>query len=223
MIGSVNKEQLLQPSAIALIAANLLPLGGVLFLAWPIFPLVLLFWMENLIVGLLNIPKMALAGGSDSSAHVAKLVMIPFFCLHYGLFCFVHGMFVLVLFGGPDSGIGGGGAPSVARLMDAIRQWHLGWAMAALLGSHAVSFFFNYIGKGEFREASLPLLMGAPYARIVVLHVAILLGAFVLVALGSPVVGLIILVIGKTVIDLKAHFLERGRFSSPASRASAEH
>lgn len=47
--------------------------------------------------------------------------------------------------------------------------------------------------------------MAAPYGRIVVLHIAILFGALVITALGSPVFLLILLIIGKIVLDVKLH------------------
>jgi hypothetical protein len=62
---------------------------------------------------------------------------------------------------------------------------------------------------GEYRNASPHVLMTQPYARVVVLHVAILIGGFGAVALGSPMVALVVLVALKTAIDLRAHLAER--------------
>jgi hypothetical protein len=47
--------------------------------------------------------------------------------------------------------------------------------------------------------------MMSPYARIIVLHVAILLGGFIVMALGSNVGALMILIVGKTILDLSLH------------------
>ena len=47
--------------------------------------------------------------------------------------------------------------------------------------------------------------MVAPYGRIVVLHLAIIFGAFATMALGSPVYLLAILIVGKIMLDLKFH------------------
>ena len=42
---------MLTPSLLALLLANAFPIVGVLFLGWTVFPLVLLYWLENVVVG----------------------------------------------------------------------------------------------------------------------------------------------------------------------------
>src|SRR2546421_13103983 len=49
------------PSLVTLLVANALPLVGVLFLGWTVFPLVLLYWLENVVVGGFNVAKLLLA------------------------------------------------------------------------------------------------------------------------------------------------------------------
>src|SRR5687767_8576128 len=82
-------------SAWVLIAANVVPLVGVLFWGWDVFPLLLLFWVENVVIGALNVLKMLLADPEDAALWAGKLFMVPFFCVHYGIFTSVHGAFVL--------------------------------------------------------------------------------------------------------------------------------
>ena len=48
----------LPPSALVLVAANLVPLAGVLFFGWSVFATLLLFWVENVIVGGFNVLRM---------------------------------------------------------------------------------------------------------------------------------------------------------------------
>src|SRR4029079_8541114 len=45
-------------SAYVLIAANALPLFGVLFLGWDAFSIVLVYWTENVVIGAINVLKM---------------------------------------------------------------------------------------------------------------------------------------------------------------------
>ena len=96
----IGIAELTRPSVATLLIANVLPLFGVLFLGWKIFPLLVLFWLENVVVGVFNVFKMLVASPTSPGQWVAKLGMIPFFCFHYGMFTLVHGIFVFVLFGG---------------------------------------------------------------------------------------------------------------------------
>ena len=47
--------------------------------------------------------------------------------------------------------------------------------------------------------------MTAPYGRVVVLHVTVLVGGGLVMALGSPIWALVLLVALKSAIDLAAH------------------
>jgi Family of unknown function (DUF6498) len=54
--------------------------------------------------------------------------------------------------------------------------------------------------------------MFRPYGRIVVLHLTVLLGGFLVMGLGAPVAAIVLLVALKTAIDLGAHLKERVKF-----------
>ena len=196
-----------RPSVIALILANLAPVGGVLFFGWEVFPLMFLFWSENVIVGVFNVLRMIFA----MPFKVGVLPMIPFFCVHYGLFTFVHGIFVIKLFGGGLKE--GGDFPGLETFWKIMREYHLGWAVLGLTVSRGISFATNYVGQGEFRRITPGQLMGQPYGRIVVLHLAILGGGFLVQVLHSPVFGLLLLVVLKILLDLAGHLHERSKFS----------
>src|SRR5438552_16780075 len=85
----------LSPSALVLVAANLVPLAGVLFFGWSVFATLLLFWVEDVIVGVFNILRMLTAAPDNPLAWVSKVFMIPFFTFHYCVFVIVHGFFVM--------------------------------------------------------------------------------------------------------------------------------
>ncbi|HYL56317.1 MAG TPA: DUF6498-containing protein [Gemmatimonadales bacterium] len=99
-IAPARPDLLVTPTAVVLIAANLVPLAGVLFFGWSVYATLLLFWVENVIVGAFNILRMLAATPDNPLAWVTKVFMIPFFTFHYGMFVMVHGIFVLQLFGG---------------------------------------------------------------------------------------------------------------------------
>jgi hypothetical protein len=212
------------PSSLAvafLIAVNLIPLFGVVFLGWGLFPIMVLYWLENGIIGLFNLPKIVLAsapvGGlpnSISGGPAAARSGLPpgllgsgflmvFFAFHYGMFWAIHGLFVFVLFGGSGDPFSGTNDPFAMSLP----AW---WTFAAisLLLSHGVSFVTNFLGKREYLAVSPSEQMGQPYSRVIVLHVTILAGGFLIAMLGTPVAALVLLVILKTAIDVRAHLKE---------------
>jgi hypothetical protein len=194
----------LPPSALVLVAANLVPLVGVMAFHWTVFSILLLYWCENVVVGVFNVLRMLVAAPQSLAANAGKAFLVPFFVFHYGMFTMVHGVFVLLLFGP-----GGSAAPSAARFLSAIRDTGIGYAALAMAVSHGFSFVHNYVAGGEFRVAALPQLMFQPYTRVMVLHVTILVGGFAAKAMGSPVAALILLIALKTAIDLRAHLAER--------------
>ena len=201
----------LPPSAILLLVANAAPLVGVLLHHWTVFAVVLLYWSENVIVGGFNVLRMLFAQPRQGLAWAMKAFLIPFFCIHYGMFTFVHGVFVFALFGGhlPQNGFG----LSLAVVFAAIKEQHLAYAVVALVLSHGFSFFHNYVADGEYQRISLQQLMAQPYGRVVVLHLVVLGGGWVTLLLGSPVGALVLLVVLKTGFDLRAHLAERRKLS----------
>lgn len=213
MLASFRPPVLISLSA--LIAVNLIPLAGALFLGWKVQDILLLFWAENVIIGLFNVARM---GVRLLRGDLEALFLIPFFIVHYGLFCAAHGFFLLMMFGAPGEMPPDGPAAMIARIMAGmLEQPGLFWALAGVVISHGVSFLGNFLLAGEFRRTTTKDLMGAPYSRIMILHVTILGGAFVVAGLGQPVYALALLVLIKIAVDVTAHLRERGKFSAPAS------
>jgi len=126
--------------------------------------------------------------------------MTAFFSVHYGLFCMVHGEFVVNLFGGKDD--------SLEQAPMIILASGLKWALLALVISHAFSMLSNYYLRGEYKRLSVSEVMFMPYKRIIVLHVFIIFGAMALQSFGVTQLGLIALAIIKILADLMAHNME---------------
>jgi hypothetical protein len=229
-------------SVVLLVGFNLIPLAGVLFWGWNVATLLVLYWVENGIVGILNVPKMLLAAGPDEpatrvvdvrglgpvavarSGMTAKAVLVPFFLIHYGMFWFVHGVFVFLLpqFVGvaasafqPDVFAPGFDLQSLDGVIVQTRSigpnlTAVAWGAVGLAISHTASFLFNYVGRGEYRRVSAARQMFVPYGRLVILHLTILFGAFLSLAIGSPIGAVVVLVLLKTVVDLAFHVREHG-------------
>lgn len=195
------------------VAANLIPVVGVLALGWNAFAIVFLYWLENAVVGAFNVPRIAMARAPEprravpgesltreQADRMGKGCMIPFFLVHYGVFMLVHGMFVLVLFGGLFGQARHGGL-ATGHTLSETALWYL-VALAGLAVSHGYAFLDSYVRGREYERLSPSQAMFSPYPRIVVLHVAILFGAFLAAALRDPIPVLVLLVVGKTLAEL---------------------
>ena len=258
-------------SIAVLLVANAIPLVGVLLFGWSLYTILVIYWLENGIVGLWNVPKILLAQGSivpqlpDAAARAAtgsdeeptrlqeawvraraaqvqannnamsdtgaapafaqvfgaarlptagRAALGLFFMVHYGMFWFVHGIFVFTLpmFLGSTAECGEsafGLAQPCTGAFGPILWTNVWIAAAALFISHGASFLFNYIGRAEYLTASPTRQMGAPYGRVLVLHLTILLGAFAVGIVGAPIAALLLLVGLKTALDLGLHRRER--------------
>ena len=198
----------LPPSGIVLLLANAVPLVGVVMHHWTVFAVILLYWTENVVVGVINVLKIITATPDQPLVWAGKAFLVPFFCFHFGLFTYVHGVFVFALFGGSTYHYPG-------DVIAALRANGLTTAVGLLVGSHAFSFVHNYLMQGEYKQAALPVLMMLPYGRIIVLHLTVIFGGIAAMALGAPLPALVVLVLLKTALDLRAHLAERIKFTAP--------
>ena len=80
--------------------ANSLPILGIAFLGWEVFPVMVLFWAEILIVALYTIAKILSLPSSGTGGWVKKILRLPLFILCYGFFIIILGLAVFVIFGG---------------------------------------------------------------------------------------------------------------------------
>ncbi len=197
-----------RPSAYGALAVNLVPIFGVLFWGWSAPALMFLYWIENVVVGLANAVRIVASGAAHGKAGMASsLFLIPFFAFHYGLFCFVHGIFVLLMFGG--GGLQGAattviGEPfeihKIAQAMIAAQPtmipglWAIGLWQMVQLGL--------YLGGGGFRRVDPFSQMFAPYGRIIILHITIMGAGLLVMFLGQPLIGVLLLALLKTGFDV---------------------
>jgi hypothetical protein len=183
------------------IGLNLIPLIGVAFWGWSAFALIVLYWLENLVIGVRTLASMAANAAVTGGVNwLGALFFGAFFTVHYGMFCFGHGVFIMALFGGSfygESIIDLGGAVSTLFAT----QSNLAIGFASIVAWQMVQFG-RFILTGEVRRANLTELMGAPYPRIIVLHVSIIFGGFVLMLLNQPVGGILVLALVKMAYDV---------------------
>lgn len=193
-----------RPGRLALAMAilfNLAPLVGVMVWGWSAFALIFLYWAENVVIGartLLSMLASALLSGAVGP--VAFLFFGAFFTVHYGLFCLGHGVFVVSMFGDGEVGSNMFDLIGAGRLMLAqAPNLLVGLASISLWQLAQLAFF---VARGEAARSHLPELMGAPYGRIIILHLAIIFGGFLILMMDEPTAGLVMLVLLKTAVDV---------------------
>lgn len=214
---SSEEDAIGPPSAagvVALIAANLVPLAGVLLDGWSLGDVMVLFWAESAIVAFYTLAKMALVG---------RWLAIPasvFFLAHFGAFMAIHFLLIYEIF---VRGIGAAGREPAAY--EALAQVFVPlWpALAALFVSHGVSFALNFLRRGEHGGATLKALMAAPYQRVVLMQLTLIFGGFITLALRDARPALALLVALKIAADLYGHRRERSRsFNAPRRTGAAD-
>ncbi len=181
----------------ALIAFNLLSLAIALYMGWDPTLILFLYWAENVVVALWQIPRFFVARDetADGGYKLAnRLFVTLFFLLHYGIFTFVHGQFVFALFLHQEM-------TENAVLDLVLNTPGLPLALIGLLISHGVQFFSD-LANGSATNISVNKVMGQPYKRIVVLHLVVLLSAGLLQLLPNPMISLVLLAVIKTVVDV---------------------
>ncbi|MFT4028334.1 MAG: DUF6498-containing protein [Protaetiibacter sp.] len=164
-----------------------LPLVGLFVWGWDWRPIVLLYWLENITIGGL------VAIGLIRRRARGERGGMPwwFFLVHYGIFTFVHGVFVVVMIALVPVMTGTPAAPMPL-------SWILGlWFVASL-----VQWVLAIIAEPPPSTG-----VGRAYARVVVLHLTILGAVWIIAALGLPAVVAAFLVVLHAAVDLAATLL----------------
>lgn len=199
---------------VALVISNLMPIFGVLFFDWNISSILILYWLENVVIGFYALLKISTAQGipqqpiiSNISGKTKKLyskkAYFFFFIFIYGIFTAVHGGMVITFFG-----------------QEGLSLWEIGSALLGLFISHGISYRNNFIQRGEYLTASPDRQMLAPFKRVMVMHATGLIGGFLAVAantvnliaggqiINAVLPALVILVFIKIIVDLTSHLYE---------------
>ena len=205
-VGASPRRRATAASAI-LILSNLVPLLGILFWGWDVFVLLCLYCLETAVIGFWTIMRAATMSrdpGSAAGRSIAgSLALAGFFTVHSGLFMSVHMLFIFSLFAGPW-------ANRIHDARDFIRLVVIGkdlWIpLLALFAGQGAIFINDAVNRFVFAKTPASTdtgeIMGGFYQRIVIMHVAILGGAFIVQAIGTTA-PLIILVLLKIAIEIR--------------------
>lgn len=178
------------PSSVLLILVNLIPIIGIAVYKWNPYDIIILYWLENIVIGIYNFFRILLAKKVAESGRKNSSYAF-FFLFHYGGFNLILWMILAFTVLNESSFV--------------LNHDYTGLLVffVALMISHGFSFFYNYIGKKEYLNVSAPLQMFGPYGRVVVIHLTILFGLGPSIYVSPSFI--ILFVILKIIFDLLAH------------------
>lgn len=201
--------------------ANIIPLLGVFFLSWDPVLVMIIFWFESAIIGIINVAKMLVTGSFLENGEffvwgmVFSLFPAAFFTVHYGGFTAGQGVF-LVMALERMAGI------DLSPLHDQFIQYinfnfhspldffdsEFFGALLIIL-SHLYVFWMSFIKKKEYIEGEVMNYFMRPYGRVVVMQLTIVLGAFTLLVKEVGQFGMFgIFWIAKLILDVRTTMKE---------------
>jgi len=190
------------PTVIPLIMANAAPIVGVLFFGWDLLSIMFLYWMETAVVAFYSLLKAVKVGG------LFQILPMTINLVFLGIFMRFHLIFLLWFFGPPHRS----NLPPEIVTPLLLKTWP---SAVALFVSHGVSFLVNFLGNREYERTTVAAEQGAPWNRVVLMHMTIIFGGWVIMLAHAPVGGLVVLGLLKIVTDLHGHLRQR-RGPAPA-------
>ncbi len=198
-------------SLLVAIAGNLIPLIGVLLFGWDLPSIVVMYWIETGVVGLVNVLRIrksiALGPASvDAAGTVERPIqrgaasgswlLALLWLLAYGFFWAILGPFVIqIANGGFYEGASRTGWTGASGEV-------IAWGTASLVGGTVVAYIGDYvIGRRYLTVSSLELLRD-PFVRIFVILATIAVGGVGIALIGSSVGFLAAMVIAKTMVEI---------------------
>ena len=207
-----------------LIAANLVPVFGAIFFNWDPKEIFLVYCLETIIIGILNLVKMGIVTvvrktdlwyNQGSTTKQSGLFFMLFFLMHYGLFVAVQmGIFL----GASDIGEG-----TNITIFNFFYKWPqlITKDSLIMLATFAIGYGFkmiyDFLRSGEYKTIPLMIVMFQPYGRIFIQQFTVIAGSmllsfgagkiFIIVFAGVKIFFEILVnfdrILGKTMTDLK--------------------
>jgi len=203
-----------------LILVNLVPLYGVWFEGWNATEVFLVYCLETVIIGVINVIKMACVtifvrpkdvwenGGATSMQ--SGWLFIFFFIAHYGFFVLVQTQIFFGVSGiGDDASFFGKYARVPALLGDNGKLMLL-----IFITYYTLQTIFAFFLSGNYKTISMGRLLFEPYMRIFVQQFVVILGSIFL-SFGAGKIFILVFVIAKIFFEL---FINFNRFLALAEK-----
>jgi len=210
MIKLQRHETLFDKPLLILLVSNILTILLAIIFEWRLFELIWVYWAQSIIIGFYNWRRMRslrnfstkglrMNNNSVPETEQGKKNITNFFMAHYGLFHLVYFIFLL---SGDSLEI------SVLQLSGFIISIFL------FIYNHHYSYRYN-LELDTKGKPNIGAMMFIPYARIIPMHVIIILGAQFS---GTTMMSVVLFLSLKTLADLAMHVVEHRMLRTAAGR-----
>lgn len=201
----------LTASDLLLIIVNLIPLYCVWFEGWSASEVFLVYCLETVIIGLVNVLKMASVtlfvrktdtweNGGRSSMQ-SGWFFIFFFIIHYGFFVFIQTQIFFAVSRLIPNGSFLGSYSKIPALLGNNGKLML----IIFVAYYTVQTLFEFFTSGKYKTVSMGRLMFEPYIRIFVQQFVVILGSIFL-NFGAGKIFILIFVVAKIFFELFINF-----------------
>lgn len=194
-----------------LMAVNIIPLIGVWFYNWDARQVFLVYCMETVIIGLINVIKMAcitlFVRSSDvwenngGSSMQSGWLFIFFFIFHYGFFVFIQTQ----LFFGVSGMLPDGSLLMKYSKIPALLGHDGKLLLLIFIAYYSMQMVFGFFASGDYKNISMGRLMFEPYMRIFVQQIVVILGS-IFINFGAGKIFIVIFVAAKIFFELYINF-----------------
>ncbi|MFH2105425.1 MAG: DUF6498-containing protein [Parcubacteria group bacterium] len=189
------------------IGANLIPLIGTIFLDWDVMSVLIIYWFESIVIGIISAIKLLLLKGKswEENAYVILYIFVfpGVFFIYFEIIKWVAGIVQ-----GRENGTGSVIAPDTISFLFNYISFSTAFALAVLAISHYLSFSANYLRNKKYQTYQPQIfknMINAPYRRLFIMHVVLWAGGLLSFAIQSFVVVLVLL---KILVDIMTFLVE---------------
>lgn len=194
-----------------LLIVNLIPVYGVWFEGWNASQVFLVYCLETIIIGIMNVIKMAcvtlFVRKKDEWENNGKISMqsgwffIFFFIMHYGFFVFVQTQ----LFFGVSGLIKNGSLFTRYTAIPEILGNDGQLLLLIFIAYYTLQTLYDFFLSGAYKSISLGRLMFQPYPRIFIQQFVVIIGSIFL-TFGAGKIFIAVLAIVKIFFEIYVNF-----------------
>jgi len=170
------------------------PVLGAMFWDWDISTILLLYWMENVLIGFFTMLKISRCQESENYSDAGHENVATHWPMVYGIFMAVHGFGVLLI---TALSIDDNTMFLTGTIIYLAKQ--IGWVMVAfipLVFEQWYAYRVDFLGEEKYNRGITKDLISRPYSRVAPMHVVIVLGGGAVALAGWVRAAPVLLMVG---------------------------